>query len=311
MPDSNGVLRLETTGQDNQSNGTVSSPPGAILANTWQHVAAVVRRGSGGTRLYVNGYTVARGRVGPANLENLHADLHLGRIQDAQSFLGELDEVRIHRRAIDESEIQALLAPGRRFIPPPPREDPKELMLSLGDRHFSGALAQPAFLAVRLPEGPMPLRVTYAGATRLDRIVFNPLSPDHEVARRFGVFEQRSPRLGLHLGLCRDCGSTLAQVGGAQTVPNVSPARFVFEGSIRNFPSPDVEKDNVNYLAGVREIGVRSEYTDGRDVPRLLIRSVEFEGPYYESWPPAPRHRGRGSGIAGRVQQVLPSRSQL
>ncbi len=51
-----------------------------------------------------------------------------------------------------------------------------------------------------------------------------------------------------------------------------------------------MEKDNVNYLAGVREIGVRSEYTDGRDMPRLLIRSVEFEGPYYEAWPP-PAHR--------------------
>ena len=63
-------------------------------------------------------------------------------------------------------------------------------------------------------------------------------------------------------------------------------ARFVFEGAIRNFPSPSVEKDNVNYLAGVREIGVRSEYTDGRDMPRLLIRSVEFEGPFYEAWPP-------------------------
>ena len=47
-----------------------------------------------------------------------------------------------------------------------------------------------------------------------------------------------------------------------------------------------VEKDNVNYLAGVREIGVRSEYTDGRDMPRLLIRSVEFEGPLHETWPP-------------------------
>ena len=56
-------------------------------------------------------------------------------------------------------------------------------------------------------------------------------------------------------------------------------SKYVFEGTIRNFPSPDVEKDNVNYLAGVREIGVRSEYTDGRDMPRLLIRSVEFEGP--------------------------------
>ena len=46
----------------------------------------------------------------------------------------------------------------------------------------------------------------------------------------------------------------------------------------------------MNYLAGIHEIAVRSEYTDGRDMPRLLIRSVEFEGPYYEMWPP-PSHK--------------------
>jgi hypothetical protein len=76
-------------------------------------------------------------------------------------------------------------------------------------------------------------------------------------------------------------------VGPPQSVTSDKLAKFTFEGAIRNFPSPDVEKDNVNYLAGVREIGVRSEYTDGRDMPRLLVRTVEFEGPFYESWPPA------------------------
>ena len=39
--------------------------------------------------------------------------------------------------------------------------------------------------------------------------------------------------------------------------------------------------------SGIRQIGIHSEYTDGRDMPRLLIRSVEFEGPYYDRWPSA------------------------
>lgn len=104
------------------------------------------------------------------------------------------------------------------------------------------------------------------------------------------AFEQRSPSLGVYLGLRRDCGSTLTQVGGPRTVSNGDLQEFVFEGAINDFPTPDVEKDNVNYLAGIREIGIRSEYTDGRDMPRLLVRSVEFEGPFYESWPP-PTHR--------------------
>ena len=43
-----------------------------------------------------------------------------------------------------------------------------------------------------------------------------------DLARRFLAFERRSPRLGVHLGLRRDCGSTLAQVGTAQTVSSDS-----------------------------------------------------------------------------------------
>ncbi len=293
MPNDKGVLRIETAGPDNQSNGTVVTPPGAIRTNAWQHVAAVVQRGTGATRLFVNGYVVAKGSIGPADLDNPEADLHIGRIQDAQSFRGALDEVRFYRRALDESEIQALLESGRQFVPPPPREPPPELTLAVGDRQFSGTLRQPAFLVARFPAGTIRIRAEQAGTPPLplEKIVFTPLAVDQASSMRFEAFEKRSPRLGVHLGLRRDCGSTLSPVGTAQTVSNEHLTRFTFEGAISNFPSPDVEPDNVNYLAGVREIGVRSEYTDGRDMPRLLIRSVEFEGPFFDEWPPA-SHRG-------------------
>ncbi len=164
---------------------------------------------------------------------------------------------------------------------------PQDVTLSLGERQFAAKWWQPAFLAVRLDAGEISVRAIQTGPLRLDRVVFTPLAADHELARRFIAFERRSPRLGVHLGLRRDCGSTLDRVGTVQTVSNETLSRYVFKGAIRNFPSPDVEKDNVNYLAGLREIGVRSEYTDGRDMPRLLIRSVEFEGPFFDAWPPA------------------------
>ena len=93
-------------------------------------------------------------------------------------------------------------------------------------------------------------------------------------------------KLGVHLGLRRDCGSTLAPVGSAQAVGSHEVQEYCFEDAVGNYPSPDIEADNVNYLAGFHEIGIRSEYTDGRDMPRLLIESVEFEGPFYENWPP-------------------------
>jgi Protein of unknown function (DUF1592)/Protein of unknown function (DUF1588)/Protein of unknown function (DUF1595)/Protein of unknown function (DUF1587)/Protein of unknown function (DUF1585) len=166
---------------------------------------------------------------------------------------------------------------------------PVDLTLTLGERTFTGSVKQPAFLAVRLPAGVLTVNVQATGA-KLERVVFTPLAEEHAVAKRFATFEKRSPHVGVHLGFRRDCGSTLAPVGEPQTVRGTQFTKFVFEGAIDNFPDPNVEKDNVNYLAGIREIGVRSEYTDGRDLPRLLVQSVEFEGPLYDDWPPAP-HR--------------------
>lgn len=168
-----------------------------------------------------------------------------------------------------------------------PKQKPQRIDLTLGEREFSADLRQPAFLVVRLPAGPLELEARLADNSVPDRIQFTRLPVAHSLAVKFRRFENRIPRLGVHLGLRRDCGSTLAPVGPPQPVPSTQLQEFVFEGAISNFPSPQVEPNNVNYLAGIHEIGVRSEYTDGRDMPRLLIRSVEFEGPYYESWPPA------------------------
>ncbi len=282
-----GALRFESFGIDNKSNGTISSPAGMIRANDWQHVAVVVRRGKSETRLYVNGYAVAKGVIGAVNLDNPAMDLRIGHNSDDQQYKGELDEVRLYRRALSDAEIQVLVNPGRQFVKPPPPEKTQELSLTLGDRQFAGTSTQPAFLAIRLNAGPLQLNVKGTSMTGLDRLVLTPLAETQDVAKRFLAFEKRAPKLGVHLGFRRDCGSTFAPVGTAQTVVDSKLTRYVFEGAIRNFPNPEVEKDNVNYLAGVREIAVRSEYTDGRDIPRLLIRSVEFEGPFYETWPPA------------------------
>lgn len=290
MPAGNGVLRMETADENNQSNGTVQSAPGVITNNRWQHVAAVVQRGEGKTRLYVNGLQVATGTIHPANLDNAKLAMHIGRIPQANLFRGEIDEVRFYRRALDVAEIKALVEPGSQFVQPPAAEKGKRLKLTLGERVVSGKHMQPAFVAVRLPEGTLPVQTEYQGKASIHRIVFTRLPASDPLSARYARFSQRAPRLGVHVGLRRDCGSTLAPVGASQAVSSTELRDYIFEGAIGNFPSPDVEKDNVNYLAGVREIGVRSEYTDGRDISRLHIRSVTFEGPYYEQWPPAP-HR--------------------
>ncbi|OUV36816.1 MAG: hypothetical protein CBC62_08435 [Opitutia bacterium TMED102] len=289
MPNNKGVIRLETSNAMNQANGTVTSRAGVIRRNQWQHVAAIVRRGENKTRLYVNGYEVGVGSVGASGLGNPEVNLTIGRVPEAQQFKGEIDEVRYYSRALGEAELKALLVPGQRFVKAPP-EKQEDLKIKIAGREFEAKRRQAAFALLRLPIGLTELSVNHAGGTP-HRVVLTPIPADSELAKRFERFEKRSPWLGVHLGLRRDCGSTFSPVQRPVEVAGTALREFVFEGAINNYPSDDVQEDNDNYLAGVREIGVRSEYTDGRDRPRLRVRSVEFEGPFYESWPPATHRR--------------------
>jgi cytochrome c553 len=273
-----GVLRFRTTGPDSM---TVASAPETVLGAEWQHVAVVGNHAKKEARLYCNGYLVGRGTLPPGSLEDSTVALGKG-------YRGDIAEVRVYRRALEHGEIEALVQPGKQFAKEPPRRG-EVVTLKLGDREFSGKV-QPAFLVVRLEAGTLPVAAQVNGFGVLERVQFTPIDDAEPLAKRFGVFEKRSPRVGVHLGFRRDCGSTFGPVGPPQTVASEKLTAYVFEGAMRNFPAPEVEKDNVNYLAGVHEIGVRSEYTDGRDMPRVVIRSVEFEGPFYDSWPPAP-HR--------------------
>jgi mono/diheme cytochrome c family protein len=284
MPAERGVLRFHTAGRDPDADVTITTAPGTIKENAWQHVAVVMRRGKNDTRIYVNGTLVARNASGFAQFDDLKSDLQIGKIPGSGAFAGQMADVRLYRRVLEETEIQGLLQPGKSLIKAPP-ERKQDLTLNLGDRQFIGTM-QSAFLAVRLEAGPLAFSAKYTGLRDMQQIVLTPLGADSAVAKKFLTFEKRSPMLGAYLGLRRDCGSTLAPIEPAKTVVSEKPVKYVFEGAIKNFPSPEADKDNVNYLAGVREIGVRSEFTDGRDMPRLAIQSVEFEGPFYDTWPP-------------------------
>lgn len=176
-----------------------------------------------------------------------------------------------------------------------------QVSVTVGGRRFDGSVTVDgeanerhlaAFIVLRLTAGPLPIRIAEVTGCQIDGLRLTHLiDSTDETLKRFSLFERRAPIVGVHVGLRRDCGSTLARVGTPQSVTRSHLQEFIFEGAICDFPSPDVEPNNVNYLAGVREIAVRSEYTDGRPTPRLLVRSVEFEGPYYESWPPITHRR--------------------
>ncbi|MEO8129643.1 MAG: DUF1592 domain-containing protein, partial [Bryobacteraceae bacterium] len=284
-----GGLQFSYASVDGKTHGQIVSQNGVMRGGTWQNVAVVAGRGPDQTRIYVNGVLVGRGTTPPADL-TYRGDILIGDSPGVESYLGDLDEFRLYKRALTQAEVRALAAPKVELPPPTRNAAPRlpEVALSIGARQFSGNLQQPAFLVVRLEAGAQPVSVTLDTLQHAGKIVLTPLAETSAEFKRFAAFEKRFPKVGVHLGFRRDCGSSLIPVGAPQPVPGTNLQRYVFEGAMRNFPNPEVEPNNVNYLAGVREIGVRSEYTDGRDMPRLLIRSVEFEGPLLDQWPPAP-----------------------
>ncbi len=173
-------------------------------------------------------------------------------------------------------------------VPNDSRDKLGNVQLAIGDLALIAKSVSPAFTVSRLPRGKVLLKAHWDGDVKSTKVVLTKLSEESELAKQFAAFESRNPSLGVHLGLRRDCGSTLTPVHRPVSVSNYDWQEFEFTGAINNFPKPDVEADNVNYLAGIREIGVRSEYCDKRDMPRLCIQKIEFEGPFYEQWPPKP-----------------------
>jgi len=159
-------------------------------------------------------------------------------------------------------------------------------------------------LRIRFPAGNHQIAIDGPGAADVEAIYWRKIAPSSKPAKDFEAFEKYGPFVGVHVGLRRDCGSTLNPVGPAQRVESTDWQDMVFEGSIENFPSPDVEKDNVNYLAGIREIGIRSEFYDGRPAPRLCIAKISFEGPYLTQWPPPGHQQLAGSRSLESIDQI-------
>ena len=293
MPNNQGVLRIETASPQNQSNGTVASRPGVIRANQWQHVAAVVQRGENQTHLYVNGYRVATGTINAANLDNPNVDLHIGRIQDSKLFKGQIDEVRIYRRALEEAELAALLRSGEDLLSPPPTRGPEQIRLSVGKREFGSKLGQneSAFLALRLKQGEQTLKITDRQSIEsIGKVVLTRLPEDSQVYQDFQTFDQRNPSLGVYMGLRRDCGHTCQQVNSplriSKTNCTIISSR---EQSITTCDPSSSLRMTITSRGFARSLSAVNTPTVAT-CPHVDSIS-QFEGPYYEQWPPKSHQR--------------------
>jgi len=142
------------------------------------------------------------------------------------------------------------------------------------------------FLVARFVKGASPIKIGNGDGKNLRRVHVTPVSAESEAGRRFAAFEKRAPTVSAHIGVRTDVGPRSTRVDHLLAVPSAKVERYSFRAPISSFPSPETEEGNANYLAGLWEIGIRSEPSGDRQVPRLLLSAVEFEGPFYETWPP-------------------------
>jgi hypothetical protein len=94
----------------------ISSPPGVIATNSFQHVAMTYDKTSGIAALYRNGVVVAKVNLGVFTPQTSF-DFFMGNRPSGffanMYFQGQMDEIAIYNRALTAAEIQACFNAGR------------------------------------------------------------------------------------------------------------------------------------------------------------------------------------------------------
>jgi hypothetical protein len=96
---------------DTTGNWRVIEKEGALVANTYQHVAVTYDRTTGLARLFVNGAMVQESNLGiftPQTSDHLFIGRRPAGEGSEYSFAGQIDEVSVYRRALTPGEILAI-----------------------------------------------------------------------------------------------------------------------------------------------------------------------------------------------------------
>lgn len=141
-----------------------------------------------------------------------------------------------------------------------------------------------ALALVYLEAGEHSFSVNHNDNVVVDNFALSQVT-EAKLQQRYADFSKRNPHIAMQMGLRRDDGSTLSSVGDSQEVKGNGFSEYIFEDALENYAMPNVGKDNLNYLVGLREIGITNQLVNNLETPRLVIESIEFEGPLYEQWP--------------------------
>lgn len=151
----------------------------------------------------------------------------------------------------------------------------------------------------RLTAGEHKLWVGGRFFVGLSHVVLTPLPEDHptavalrnELEQNIAKFRGQNAALRAFLGNRTDDGMEYAEFDRPQEVDLPEGQRCVFEfhGQLDNLPVPIVDESKTNPLSNIMIVGlwndrlVKNAADSG--VP-IVVHSIEFEGPYYEAWPP-------------------------
>lgn len=113
VPQSNFYARLSAAGSQvvtrltGEGTNVIDAIAGEL--DVWQHFVFVLKDGPGNSRIYRNGTLIASGDLN-YNSSVSSEPLRIGAVVGAgdQTFIGDLDEIRVYERVLTESEIRAL-----------------------------------------------------------------------------------------------------------------------------------------------------------------------------------------------------------
>ena len=113
-----------------------------------------------------------------------------------------------------------------------------------------------------------------------------------DIAARMRKVEGERPAIRAFVGTRTDDGMDYATFDVAQTVEAELGAAqtYVFRGRLENLPIPEPESGDNEELSGFMLVGLwndRLVHSNKESGPPLLVEELEFEAPYYETWPPA------------------------
>ena len=130
-------------------------------------------------------------------------------------------------------------------------------------------------------------------------VVVTPMPDDHPLVQRLrdrqrqadAAVQELVPSIRALIGTRTDDGMDYTTFGDAQdvTAPLGQPATYEFFGRLENLPIPEPESGDKEILSGFLLLGLWNDHlvkSAKETGPPLLIESIEFEAPYYETWPP-------------------------